>query len=355
MAQTQTNPLDSDIDRDRSTRLTSTFVSPILALGLSTTIGKFLLTTALGLPDWFGFAIGCAGGTWLALELIERSIIVNKSVQAFVTVDPLISLLNEGNALVSYGPGTHFCHFWEQRIPENNIGLGAVAINITGTVQTKNGTLTKKGSVRLRPNIKQLEAFISGVGAIPSDLAGLIEAEVVEYLSNKDVLEVLLKIKDLNLHLKRKFVEDEHGKHVSHPIEDRYGIIIDDVTIDELLPSKEIMETMGTLTESQLLNKIVAESFGFDNTSYFNEAIAERKFTNEEVTRRRTEIMAMSGNLQGMDLKRADYNVNLNGLGDISPEVAQAIATAITAVMGAQKATSAGKPKRPSTRGKAQS
>lgn len=332
MSDTQTNPLDSDIKRDRGSRLTTAVVSPLTALAVSIGASKFLLTTALNLPDWFGFATGCAAGTWLALELIERSIIVNKSVQAFVTVDPLISLRNAGNALVSYGPGMHLCHFWEQRIPENNIGLGAVAIDITGTVQTKNGTLTKKGGVRLRPNIIQLEAFLSGVGSIPSELAGLIEVEIVEFLSTQDVLDALKNIKALNEHLKHKFVQDDHGKPVKHPIEDRYGIIIDDVTIDELLPSKEIMETMGTITENETIDAIVANSFGYKNVKSLNTAVRQSKVSAEAVTRRRTEVMAMSGNLQGMELSRADYNVNLNGLGDISPEVASAVASVALAM-----------------------
>lgn len=325
MAHNQTNPSDNLIERKRSERVFVAIISPLIAMGLCYMVSTWVLSHLLDFPMWLGAAVGFSTGTWFAIKLIEKSIIINKSVQAFVTIDPLQSLLGKESSLVCYGPGTHISFWWEQRIAENNINLSAVAIDVGGTVQTTDGIITKRGGVRLRPDIRKLEAFLSGVGSVPDEISGLIEAEIIVWFHDKTVKAAIGEIANLNKHLQDKFVGTDAE------VEKKYGILIDDVTISELLPSKEIQETLSAITENRVIDAMVAESFGYKSVKSLHTARRQGKISEEAITRRRTEIMASSGNLQGMTLSRADYNLNLTGLDNINPDVVKAIAGAASA------------------------
>ncbi len=314
----QTNPSDAIIKRNRFGRLLSVILSPILAIILLHFLGRFLFGSFY-LPPFLGGLLGLSLGSVVAIYLVLRSFIYNEAVQGFVTVNPLASLFTEENVLVSYGPGTHLCYWWEQRLAGYNVLLNTAAENMETAVQASNGTLFTKASTRLRPDLTRLPQFLSGVASAPAELTGLIQQEINVWLAGKTVEQALATMDALNKDLQKKFVDSDHE------IEQRYGIIIDDVTVNEILPSKELQETMGALFESETIDMIVAKSFGYSSPKTLQTAVNKGKVANEEVNRRRTQTMAMSGNLQGMNLNSSDYNFNVGGMKDIPPELIQAM------------------------------
>lgn len=316
----QTNPSDSIIERSRIGRLISVILSPILALIFLHFLGRVLFGLFY-LPPFLGGVVGLSIGNAVAIYLVLRSFIYNEAVQAFVTVNPLASLFSKENVLVSYGPGTHLCYWWEQRLAGYNVLLNTAAENMETAVQASNGTLFTKASTRLRPDLTRLPQFLSGVASAPAELTGLIQQEINVWLAGKTVEQALATMDALNKDLQKKFVDSDHE------IEQRYGIIIDDVTVNEILPSKELQETMGALFESETIDMIVAKSFGYANAKTLQAAIKKGSVASEEVNRRRTQTIAMSGNLQGMNLNSSDFNLNIGGIKDIPPELIQAFGT----------------------------
>ncbi len=322
------NQTDSMItNRESGSRMMIAIVSPIVAVLLLYIIG-ISFARLLGLPLFLGSAVGLALGTWVAFWIISRSYITNGAVSAFVTVDPLVTILGGGSPLVSYGPGFHFCYWWERRDGGNNVNLGEAAESFTVPVQVPTGKFTVKYSVRLRPDIRYLPEFLAGVASVAAEFGGIISGEILNFVSQKKMTltEAIASIAKFNDHLKRTFVEKSvDGK--STEFEKRFGILIGDITVEEILPTEKVQETMGAITKAEVIDKIVAKSFGYSSAKALNTAIKSGKVAAEEVNKRRTQTMAFSGNLQGMDLK--EHTFRLEGLDKVDPAVAQAIATVL--------------------------
>ncbi len=347
---TQTNPTDDMIVRDRAPRWLVAIVSPILALMLGWVIG-ILIFALLKFNVTFGGILGLGLGFWMAVTLIKNSIIKNGAVQAFVTVDTLKSMIGAGNALVSYGPGTHVCYWWETRSSGNNINLSGVAESFAGIIQCIDGTVTNKGEFRLRPDITKLPEFLSGVATAASNLSSLIEAEKLSFISSKDVATALDSVDALNKHLHTKFVHGPNQQSAATELEERYGVVIDDVTVSEMLPSKEVQETMSAVSEARII-ALAVRNFLCDlkgiakvGTAY-DDAVRSGEITATEIGETRDRIMAMSGNLQGMELTRTQFDLNINGLADIPAESLAFLVTAAQSIAGVKAATS-NKPTQP--------
>lgn len=322
------NQTDSMItNRENGSRLMIAIASPLLAVSLLY-LGGISFAAWFGLPHVLGSATGLALGAWVAIWIISRSYITNGAVAAFVTVDPLVTILGSGSPLVSYGPGFHFCYWWERRDGGNNVNLGEAAETFTVPVQVPTGKFTVKYSVRLRPDIRYLPEFLAGVASVAAELGGIISAEIINFMSlkKKTVTEAIASTAELNDHLKHTFVEKSTDDEVTK-FEKRFGIMVGDVTVEEILPTDEVQKTMSAITEAEVIDKIVAKSFGYSNAKALNTAIKSGKVAAEEVNKRRTQTMAFSGNLQGMDLK--EHTFRLEGLDKVDPAVAQAIATVL--------------------------
>lgn len=345
---TQTNPTDDMIVRNRVMRWIIAIVSPILALMLGWIIG-ILIFALLKFNVTFGGILGLGLGFWVAVTLIKNSFIKNGAVQAFVTVDTLKSILGAGNALVSYGPGTHVCYWWETRSSGNNINLSGVTEPFAGIIQCIDGTVTNKGEFRLRPDITRLPEFLSGVATAAGNLSSLIEAEKLSFVSSKDVATALDNVDALNNHLHTKFVHGLNQQSAATELEQKYGIVIDDVTVSEMLPSKEVQETMSSVSEARII-ALTVRNFLCDikgiakiGTAY-DDAVQSGKITAAEINDTRDRIMAMSGNLQGMGLNRTQFDLNINGLADIPAESLAFLVTAAQSIAGIKAPAAANKP-----------
>jgi hypothetical protein len=333
----QFNQTDTMIKRDRLGRVLVAFGAPLLVMAVGYTFGA-MLAGLFGIPQFIGIAAGIGAATFPAGWIFLRSLITNDAVAAFVTVDLLT------DELVSYGPGFHFAFPWEKRSGANNVNLAEAAERYTLSVQAeKGGTLNLVWSVRLRPDINRLPEFLSGVASIASEIGGIISAEIIKYSKGMELRQLLNGLAELNNHLQQVFVHGRSGDDGSSPFEQRFGVMIGDVTVEEILPSKEVQETMSALTESAVIDDIVARSFGYDDTKLLREAVKTGDVTQDEVNRRRTQTMAMSGNLQGMDLKEHTFNLRVDGLNEISPEVAAALAAGLGIMRNANAGKNVGK------------
>lgn len=319
--------LDVYIERERGLRTFVALSTPILLPILGFLFGT-LLSVFTGLPSLISQVFWTGIGGYIGVWAFGRSTIQNAATNAFITTNPMASFFNQ-NPVVCYGPGRHFCYWWEERDAFNTISLEETAEDFKTEIQTKNGTLTISGSIRLRANIGELHKFVSGAGFSASEITGLVSAHVLAFLENEGhMLEhILHNTTALNASLMRTFKDGLHQSKQVSEFEERFGLIVGDVTIERVLPSQKIQETMGAAAESEIIDRIVARSFGYTHAREVEDAIRAGSIPRKEATHRRNTVLAMSGNLQGMKFEDKNFNINLGS--ELPPELLKAIAEAL--------------------------
>lgn len=328
---------DECITRNRKWRKAVAFGS-LVAIPVAGTLVGLLLAWWFELPPFIGWSFGLAAGGYGAWIAWGNSTVENEATIAFLTLDPLASLFPSLantcglTTIVAYGPGKHFCFWWEQRSRDNVVSLVETAEPVSILVQTESGELTLTGDIRLRPDLAHLHEFINGVASVASDATGLVGAFVVGKISgnNKKLREALKEIGTINDALREEF--QKHKTSSVTKFEERFGVTVGDVTISQVLPSDQVREVLGHVTESELMDEMVAKSFGYNNINQLMKAVKKGGPDNPtfaQVNQVRTQKMAGSGNLQGMDLKDHTFNLNLSGLDSLTPEIAAAFGTAL--------------------------
>lgn len=318
----ETHPLDADFKkRERTPRYLALGLYVILLPTTGVLLGSTLAAIFFDDLTFIGSVFGFALAILTVVASVERLFIIrNKTTGMFVTQDALRSLLGLEGVNVSYGPGVHVAFPWERRLPENNISLEEAAQNFEFTVQCKDGVLTCKGSYRLRPDHSRGVTFLTGVASVASEISDLIIADAVSLLSKKPILEAMNQLAELNTFLMEEFSNDE--KHTK--METRFGITVTDVTVKELLPSADVQKTISAIAEASAIATATAKLFGL------TPAGLRKKVTSGEVSQQaydkaRDRIMAASGNMEGMELRRFEVDVSgeafdpetMNALGEV--------------------------------------
>lgn len=313
---------DSMVARERLGR--TLFVLP--SLPLVALLGYFFGSSIAEFFRFHGF-IGDALGFGLAVVLFAvlamRSFITNDTTTAFLTIDPLRTIFGSEKAFVTYGPGFHFCYPWEKRTGGNVVDLTEAPEAYPVVAQAMNGVLKGKFTIRLRPNITTLPEFLSGVASVASEIGGLVSAEIIDWVKDKNTGDVLANVRGLNSYLHDKFVRGDS------PFELRFGVTVGDVTVEELLTDEEVQKTSIVLAESEFIDLALAKHFGYTSIGDLQEAIRAKTVDGGAVDKLHTRLMAMSGNLQGMKLDETTHNINLTGLDKVDP----AFGTALGAIL----------------------
>jgi regulator of protease activity HflC (stomatin/prohibitin superfamily) len=279
-----------------------------------------------------GLVIGAAAGFIAFMAMKHLFLITNNTTGMFVTLDQLQSLFGN-DPHVFYEPGTHFCFPWEARFEQNNVSVEEVAEEFVFTAICKDGTLTGKGSFRLRPDFENPLAYLSGVAAVGKDLQDLVITKITDHLAQLTMEEAVREKDALNKLLKISFVE---GNKPQTDFEMRFGVRLGDVTVSELLMSDEVQRTRGALNEGRVIAEGTAILLGYKNVAGMQRALNSRKISQDDVDRARREFRIISGNMDGAKVNR--YEIDIKGL---SPEVAAAISSAMNnqAIVKAVKGT----------------
>ncbi len=345
---------DNLVSRNSISRAFVAVASLILTFGIPYVVGQYILGNLFSL-GWLGGYFGLAAGFWVLNKTWRHFVIQNDSLQAFVTIDQLWTFfrgsrdafVGDKKVYVSYGPGLHLCFPWESRTDKNNVPLEEVSESFAVTAQTTTGTVTFKGSLRMRADIRYLVNFIGGVAAIPSDITDLIKAFIIQWVSNKTIDQVLTGVEDLNGTLTKKFGLTKEGGDPTNKdegvadFEKRFGINVSDVTIAEVIPSAEVQKTRSAIDEAMIITEGTAYLLGFkaDDPSLpyakkasdkAADALAQNTLTRAEYARARDRFMAASDNIR-MTANTHEITVNVEGL---DPDVAAAIAAVAPLIVG---------------------
>jgi hypothetical protein len=211
---------------------------------------------------------------------------------------------------------------------------------------TPTGTLKGEGSFRLRPDIKKLPEFLAGVASVAGDLSDLVSAECVGYLAKDPVSVSLGKLGDLNTFLAGKFKHGPTQHEKVTDFEERFGVIIGDVTVSKLLPSEEVQKAMDGASEREALDAIVCKNLGYATMEEVRKAVKDKELTSDQVAYATENALAMTNNLHGMNLGRQTYTVKLQGdpgLVDAMKNIASS--SAAPAIIGAMSGQSSKKGK----------
>lgn len=334
-------PSDDMIKRNRSGRFASFVISEVVALTITTGFGRLVFNSILEWPQ-IGTVLGLGASAFVCSWVYTRSYFENDADQGAITVDPLKTLFgrfrNDSGlskeeradqakryGRVAYGPGGHWTYLWEQRSEKYTVSLSEATENVTFLVQCLDGTLTGKGTFRLRADIRDLVGFQLAAGAIAANLTDLIKAEAVSYLGTCTVAEATSKLIGLNAHL----IEKLGGARIAPTeFEQRFSVFVGDITIGELIGSEDVRRTLDAISEAANIPVIVAKSLGYKNMTSVRAAVRRGTLTAAQVAKAEERAMQISG--QGdVQTTRHVYDVNFSG---IDPETAKALANAAPAV-----------------------
>lgn len=329
--------VDTD-DRDRNRRLAWGLSWPGAAV-----FGGFagahiaLSLVSLAGTGGLGAILGAGGALLVRAHLEPRFQINNPTTGLFMTIDPLKRLLGKPDWLTLYGPGKHYCYPQEERYAENNISLTEATVTFDFMVTCADGLLKGTGSFRLRADPNRPVQFQMGVAAVAADLIDLIVAEAVEKLATKKTMTALRSLPLVNDHLGEIFVQQKTNEKANAntgntelgdtTFERRFGVVVGDVTIGQLLPTEELQRTLTAQTEAAAIAKGTAIMLGYTSMKKVNEAVVAKILTEAQVKDARDRFLSVSGNLEGMNISRNEYVLDAHG---ISPELAEAI-TALAA------------------------
>ncbi len=305
----ETHPLDSFITRNRFKRFLVMIVMITVFLG-----GSFLLGRSLGWQLFetgtmttIGGILGAGFGALMMAMVFEKVFVVrNPTTGMFITQDVLQSLLGGDSVNVLYGPGVHIAFPWERRLEENNLSLQEASNLFTFIVQCIDGTLEGEGSFRLRPDMNNPVAFLSGVAAVAEEIKDLFVARIIEHTSGKKMQQVMSDLKGLNEFL-------QGFRDGGFNVEQQFGVSITDVTVSKLLPSKEVQKTLSALSEARAVKQGTAILLGMSMTEV-QQRLKAGELSPAEYNHARDRFLAMSGNLEGMNINRTEIDFSVHGV-----------------------------------------
>ena len=312
---------DAQIARNRGVRTICFFATPAIFAFLGGLLVSYLAETFVGLNgvDLIGLVIGAGAGLIGFLSIKHYFVVQNDTTGLLVTINQLQTLFQGGDkksAFVVYGPGTHFSLPWEARFARNNIPVTETTEEFDFTGICIDGTLTGKGSFRLRPDFENPINYLSGVGAVAGDLKDLIIGFINRWLAKKTMQQALDQQDELYQALHHEFIKDA----AKTPFEDRFGIRLGDITVSQLLMSTETQRTRGALNEARVIAQGTAILLGYDTPEEMQSALTARAITQDDIDRARRDFRIISGNMDGATVNR--FEVDIKGL---TPEAASAL------------------------------
>ncbi len=289
-------PKDSDINRERGERAVSAIFSSAVILAvpwlLIGWIGTMLDFPATGLL--IGFIIG---GITLSKVVPKRMVIINPEWCGYVTQD-----IGHNGGMVSYGPGVHASHWWEQRNAAGNYSLMVQPQPFNVGVTTMSGKVIFDGQYEYAIDLKVIDRAIGvSKAVVENGITAFIENFLTVYAADKLSKDVRSKaaLEDLGSQLQTMMMDT--GGTLSS-IRNKYGyrtvaIIIDKVTLPE-----DVQQTRSAIDEAEALFEVVAKLYGLTTTELTRQ-IGDNTITAEAYQKMLTRAMAVSGNKTTIDVK----------------------------------------------------
>jgi hypothetical protein len=159
---------------------------------------------------------------------------------------------------------------------------------------------------------------LGGVAAVVNDLTDLITTKIVARLAGKSVVDSTNDVDGLNTFLQNEF---EKGSDMT-AFEERFGVLVGDITVAEILGSAEAQKTRNAIDEAANIF-IVMEKLGGYESGKLREAINGGKLSPAQEDALRKQAMAVSDNAK-LDVTTNEVILTINA----PPEVVEAVRAA---------------------------
>jgi hypothetical protein len=313
---------DSVIIRNRTLRWLVVLITPIVTI-YATYMAAMMIANVLRLPSIFGIVPGVAVGVYVYVGyLLPRCYVTNAAGSAFMTVDAIKGWLGQ-SPYVSYGPGLHPSYPWELREGKNNFSLEEVSQSASSRIILTDGDVNIDYGIRLRADITKLPKFLTGAASAASDLSEITNSTLIKELNGKTLNTALTSANALNEALQVVFAAKQSE------FEERFGVIVGDITIGKILPSEDVMKTRSGKAEMQNLDEMVVASLmrlhGLKSKKAWAEAVKNGTITSAMIDDAMRTAKGATGNTDGTIINETRQRIDLSVSG-ISPEMAKAVA-----------------------------
>lgn len=290
-------PTDEMVNRDRNVRFASAFISsviivtaPILLLGYLGSLMDFKVTGAI-----IGLIIG---GITASIIIPKRMLVINPEWCGYVTQD----IFKKG-VMVSYGPGVHASHWWEQRNADGNYSLAVQPQTFSPGVTTASGKVIFEGQYEYAIDLSLMDRAIGvSTSIVEKGITAFIDNFLTVRFANKDIENVRGKeaLELLGKDLSNELMNDTG---TLADIRKEYGYKTVAVIIDKVTLSEDMQKTRDAIDEAGILFKIVAKLHG-TTTTVLTKQLKSGAVTSAEYQKMLTRAMAVSDN-------KTSINVNV--------------------------------------------
>jgi hypothetical protein len=291
-------PQDSEIKkRRRGARVISTVVSSIV-----------ILTIPMVLIGWLGLlagsvTTGCVvgfiiGGITLSIVGPKRMLVINPEWCGYVTQN----IFDKG-AMVAYGPGMNFSHWWEQRNADGNYSLKVQSKPFDIPVTTGSGKVIFAGQYEYVIDLSLLDLAI-GVSqsvvekGITAFIQNFLTVESADKMSKDVRSEEALKKLGGNL---QRLMMDDTGMLAN--IRKKYGYKTVAVIIDKVTLPDDVQKTRDAIDEADALFEIVAKLHGVSKEDLKERVKKGGDISPADYQKMLLRAMAVSDNKTSIDVK----------------------------------------------------
>ncbi len=285
-------PRDRYVKRNRAARYLSTAATSALILTAPTLLlgycGSLIDPTATQIGLWSGFAVGAYALTEIAPS---RFLTFVPEWGGYVTEDLVTG------EMVTYAPGTHASHPWEQRNADKNYSMKLKTAPFAVDVQTKTAKLTVSGIFQYTFDIARLS---QAIGIESTDVIAVyvayIESFLTACLADETAENVRKSVDDINEELARVFmgVTKKGGLSVAE-FEKEYGIRTTSVFVIQVKWPDDVQATRNAIDEARVIFMVIAELMGITDEE-LKARIQDRRVTQKAFENMLRMALAISKN-----------------------------------------------------------
>jgi hypothetical protein len=245
-----------------------------------------------------GFCIGSALAAWL---VPSRMLVYNAEWTGYVTQNAF------KGTMVSYGPGLHFSHWWEERNKNGNYSLKVITRSDNTSVATKTAQLTSHFEYEYAIYLPTIERAI-GVDSstIERGLTAFIDSFITGWCARRDADEARTHIEELNEALANEFMAHAVDQQDAAGFEKNYGFITVSVVVSSMAFAAAAQKTRDAMDEAVALHEVVARIYGYTSAAQkveFARKIQSGEITVDQYNTMLSRAMAASDNNTTVDLK----------------------------------------------------
>jgi len=290
-------PTDDMTSRVRESRVLSAVISsaliiviPIILIGI---LGSLMHSGTTGLI--IGFIIG---GIALSDIAPKRMIVINPEWCGYVTQD----IFSKG-AMVSYGPGVHASHWWEQRNADGNYSLEVKSQPFNVGVTTASGKVIFEGQYEYAIDLSVMDLAIGiDQGVVKKGITAFIDNFLTVRFADMKSKEVRSKeaLEALGRDLQTELMDSEGTLAAIHK---KYGYKTVAIIIDKVSLPDDVAKTRNAIDEADALFEVVAKLHGMSKEDLTAATKPNGTITQAQYQKMLTRAMAISDNKTTVEVK----------------------------------------------------